>query len=48
MNRLFAIPARDEIGRAKNEAEYKENLTRIGAQMREQIAALIAKGGEQL
>ena len=48
MNALFSISARDHIGRAKNEADYQKAFAEIDAEMRSQIAELVAKGGEQL
>ena len=48
MNALFSIPARDNIGRAKNESNYQKAFAEIESEMRAQISELIAKGGEQL
>ena len=48
MNALFSIPARDNIGRAKNESDYQKAFAEIESEMRAQINELIAKGGEQL
>ncbi len=48
MNALFSIPARDNIGRAKNEQDYQKAFAQIASDMHAQIAELIAKGGEQL
>ena len=48
MNALFSIPARDNVGRAKNEPDYRKAFDRIEAEMQSQIAELAAKGGEQL
>ncbi len=48
MNALFSIPARDNIGRAKNEADYRKAFATIESEMHAQIAELAAKGGEQL
>ena len=48
MNALFSIGARDEIGRAKNEADYKSAFEKIAQDMYAQINALTVNGGEQL
>ena len=49
LNKLFAIPAREQIGRAKNvpENEYKESYKRIAEDMKTRIDE-IATGGEEL
>ena len=47
---LFAIPAREQVGRAKSvpEDEYVQVYTDIRAAMEEQIEEAAAKGGERL
>lgn len=49
LNKLFSIPARERIGRAKSipENEYKEAYRRIAEDMKAQINE-IAAGGEEL
>ncbi|NCB73922.1 MAG: V-type ATP synthase subunit A [Clostridia bacterium] len=49
LNKLFAIPAREQIGRAKHvpENEYKETYKRIAEDMKTRISE-IAAGGEEL
>ena len=49
MNKLFAIPARVEIGRAKSvpSEEYEAVYTRIGTDMTAQIKEILAGGEEQ-
>ncbi len=49
LNQLFAIPARERLGRAKSvdATEYVEVYGQIAAEMREQIDA-VAAGGEDL
>ena len=44
--KLFAIPARERVGRAKNVSNdsYRETFASIEAEMREQVAALIESG----
>ena len=46
---LFAIPSREEIGRAKSvpEAEYAAAYEALAQQMRREIDAVTAKGGEE-
>ena len=47
---LFAIPSREQIGRAKyvSAEEYQETYQKIDGQMSEEIAQAIAAGGEEL
>ncbi len=49
MNKLFAIPARVDIGRAKNvpSEEYEAVYTKIGTDMTAQIKEIVAGGEEQ-
>ena len=49
MNKLFAIPARVDIGRAKNvpSEEYEAVYTKIGTDMTSQIKEIVAGGEEQ-
>ena len=46
--KLFDIPAREKIGRAKSVPvdEYPQEYERIRAEMEEQIAAIAEQGGE--
>ena len=46
---LFAIPAREEIGRAKSvpEVEYAAAYEALAQQMRREIDAVTARGGEE-
>ena len=48
--KLFEIPARERIGRAKSvpEAEYPQEYEQIRTDMAQQIDAVAAQGGEQL
>ena len=47
--KLFTIPAREQIGRAKSVAveEYDRAYARIQAEMEQQIEAIASQGGEQ-
>ena len=49
MNKLFAIPARVDIGRAKSvpSDEYEQVYAKIAADMTAQIKEIIAGGEEQ-
>ena len=49
MQKLFAIPARVDIGRAKSvpSDEYEQVYARIAADMTAQIKEIIAGGEEQ-
>ena len=49
MQKLFAIPARVEIGRAKSvpNDEYETVYAQIGADMTAQIKEIVAGGEEQ-
>jgi len=49
LNKLFAIPSREQIGRAKTvpENEFKETYKRIAEDMKTQISEITA-GGEEL
>ena len=50
MHKLFAIPARVDIGRAKSVPveEYEQAYAQIQAEMEQQIADVIAQGGDEL
>ena len=49
MNALFSIPARDRISRAKDvdQSLYETVYAEITKEMKEQIDALIAQGGDR-
>ena len=48
--KLFAIPAREQIGRAKSvpEDKYAEVYAQISEQMNKEIEAIVAKGGDEV
>ena len=48
--KLFDIPAREKIGRAKSvpEADYPQEYARIEAEMAQEIETVTAQGGEQV
>ena len=48
--KLFAVPSREKIGRAKSvpEADYPQEYARIEAEMAQEIETVTAQGGEQV
>ncbi|MEI3140647.1 MAG: hypothetical protein V8S34_03190 [Lawsonibacter sp.] len=50
MRELFAIPAREKIGRAKSVPadQYKDAYAKLLAEMEEEIAAIAEKGEDAL
>ncbi len=48
MEALFAIPARERIGRAKDVSDYTGTYTDIAEALRDEISRLTAEGGQSL
>ena len=50
MNAVFALPVREQIGRAKyvEANKYEDAYAKIGAQMAEEIAKAVEAGGEEV
>ena len=48
MSKLFAIPAREKLGRAKSVPveEYQQVYEQISAEMEQEITAIAEEGGE--
>ncbi len=48
MGRLFTIPAREKLGRAKSvpAEEYQQVYEQISAEMEQEITAIAEEGGE--